>query len=409
MDEIVVSIICLTYNQEKYIREALEGFLMQKTGFSFEILIHDDASTDGTVNILKEYQERNPKVVRLILEKENQFSKGIDITRDIVLPYAKGKYIAFCEGDDFWIYDRKLQKQYDFMETHPEVSACYHNAIMWSQNDDSIKLSIADQLTGYISDEDIICPAKGWYPTASLFTRAEYKSQPQCIVPTGDEGLRNYLACRGKVYYINRIWSVYREFSKGGWNTRYYADKEFAAQYIKRSMQYFSAFDRYSKGRFEKYIPRRVFMGITKFKNVHYGEYCSVNELKACIDYLKMISEHIFDNIFDMYYSIYVIRCKNYYRTTIEEQMCTGIGLYIYGAGTEAIKALIELDKHQMVPEGFIVSDRADLPQKILGIPVYEADEVIFDENKRIWPCLIEGRETVLDILNRKGCKHIIF
>lgn len=102
MDRIEVSIICLTYNQEKYIRDTLDGFLIQQTNFNYEILVHDDVSTDGTVEILKEYQQKYPDKIRLILEEENQYSKGVDITKDICFPLVRGKYIAFCEGDDYW-------------------------------------------------------------------------------------------------------------------------------------------------------------------------------------------------------------------------------------------------------------------------------------------------------------------
>lgn len=110
MDEIIVSVLCFAYNHEKYIRQAIEGFLMQKTSFGIEILIHDDASTDKTQEIIKEYQEKYPDLVKTVLQTENQYSKGIDVCK-FLINIAKGKYIAFCEGDDYWIDERKLEKQ----------------------------------------------------------------------------------------------------------------------------------------------------------------------------------------------------------------------------------------------------------------------------------------------------------
>ena len=122
MDKTLVTIICNTFNQERYIRKTLEGLLMQKTNFLYEVIVHDDASTDRTPSIIREYAEKYPHIIVPILQKENQFSKGVWITNDLLLPMAKGKYIAMCEGDDFWTDPNKLQMQADIMEKYPECS-----------------------------------------------------------------------------------------------------------------------------------------------------------------------------------------------------------------------------------------------------------------------------------------------
>ena len=101
MNEIAVSVVCITYNQAEYIRDAINSFLMQKTDFNYEIIIHDDASTDQTIEILKYYERTYSDIIRVIYEEENQYSKGVNIS-DTLFKLAKGKYIAFCEGDDFW-------------------------------------------------------------------------------------------------------------------------------------------------------------------------------------------------------------------------------------------------------------------------------------------------------------------
>lgn len=124
MDEPAVSISCITYNHEPYIRDCLEGFLMQKTNFPFEILIHDDASTDKTADIIREYEAKYPDVIKPIYQTENQYSKGVKVSLVYNYPRAKGKYIALCEGDDFWTDPDKLQIQYDFMEANPDYSLC---------------------------------------------------------------------------------------------------------------------------------------------------------------------------------------------------------------------------------------------------------------------------------------------
>ncbi|WP_320051494.1 glycosyltransferase [Anaerorudis cellulosivorans] len=125
-EKIVVSISCLTYNHVEYIRDAIEGFLMQKTNFPFEILIHDDASTDGTADIIREYEAKYPDIIKPIYEIENQWEKGKRGSAIFNFPRAKGKYIALCEGDDYWTDPYKLQKQVEILESHPEYNACFH-------------------------------------------------------------------------------------------------------------------------------------------------------------------------------------------------------------------------------------------------------------------------------------------
>jgi len=122
----LVSICCVTYNHSPFIRQCLEGFLSQKTTFPIEILIHDDASTDGTDDIIREFVDNCPELIFPIYEDQNQYSQGVNVD---FLNYnrARGKYIAYCEGDDYWTDPLKLQKQVDFMEAHPEYSVCFHD------------------------------------------------------------------------------------------------------------------------------------------------------------------------------------------------------------------------------------------------------------------------------------------
>lgn len=128
MKKPLVSICCLAYNHENYIRECLDGFLMQKCNFTFEVLIHDDASIDGTVNIIKEYEALYPGIIKPIYQVENQYSKGIGVSANFNFPRAKGKYIALCEGDDYWIDPYKLQKQVKFLESNPQFGLSYSYA-----------------------------------------------------------------------------------------------------------------------------------------------------------------------------------------------------------------------------------------------------------------------------------------
>ena len=114
--DVMVSICCITYNHAPFIRQCLDGFIMQKTDFAFEVLIHDDASTDGTEEIIREYEARYPEIIKPLYEVENQWIKGRRGSKVFNFPRAQGKYIALCEGDDYWTDPFKLQKQVDFGE-----------------------------------------------------------------------------------------------------------------------------------------------------------------------------------------------------------------------------------------------------------------------------------------------------
>lgn len=129
----MVSIVCDVYNHEPYLRDCLEGLVMQKTDFLFEILIHDDASTDKSAEIIREYMNKYPSLFKPIFQKENQYSKGVGIWCEIQFPRARGRYIAICEGDDYWTDPLKLQKQVDFMEAHPDFSVCFHPVMVLNQ------------------------------------------------------------------------------------------------------------------------------------------------------------------------------------------------------------------------------------------------------------------------------------
>jgi glycosyltransferase involved in cell wall biosynthesis len=132
LQDIMVSICCVTYNHEHYIKDCLDGFLMQKTNFPFEVLIHDDASTDTTADIIRRYEAVNP-AIKAICQTENQFQKGVQVSRSYQFPRAAGKYLAFCEGDDYWTDPFKLQKQIDFLESHPDY-ALIHTGCEYIEN-----------------------------------------------------------------------------------------------------------------------------------------------------------------------------------------------------------------------------------------------------------------------------------
>lgn len=222
-DDIAVSIICNTYNHEKFIKATLDGFLMQKTSFKYEVLIHDDASTDGTAEIIREYEEKHPEIIKPICQSENHFSKHLPISRKYQYPRAKGKYFAFCEGDDCWTCENKLQLQYDYMESHPSCSMTCHNSVRYDFETGKSNVENPIDDSGIVSPYDIICqPKETWIATASIFARAEIiknASKIYQLSPVGDYAIRLMCLSAGDIYYDKTPMSIYNYKHPGSWSS----------------------------------------------------------------------------------------------------------------------------------------------------------------------------------------------
>lgn len=130
----LVSIRCLVYNHEPYLRQCLDGFVMQRTNFPFEAIVHDDASTDRSAEIIREYADKYPDIIKPIFETENQYSKHDGSIQKIMNEHMIGRYVAMCEGDDYWTDPYKLQKQVDFLESHPECVYSCHRYVVYNEN-----------------------------------------------------------------------------------------------------------------------------------------------------------------------------------------------------------------------------------------------------------------------------------
>lgn len=204
----LIAILCLVYNQESYLRDCFEGFVMQKTHFPFIVIVHDDASTDKSVAIIRKYQKRYPQIFHPIYQSENQYSKGVSIMRLVnsEIQNTGAKYIAMCEGDDYWTDPLKLQRQVDFLEKNPEYSLSTENAVRLyldkgKEEPFSLKPTRDIQINELIETRQ--------FATASVVFRTEALYLPPNI-KTYDTLIWCILAQHGKVHYNNVISSVYR-------------------------------------------------------------------------------------------------------------------------------------------------------------------------------------------------------
>lgn len=210
--ELIVSVNCIAYNQEKYIKDCLEGFVMQKTTFHFEAIVHDDASTDGTIEIIKEYAEKYPDIIKPIFEKDNQWSKNDGSLDKIMQDACKGKYIAFCEGDDYWIDPYKLQKQVDYLEAHPECSVVYTKVKCWKESDNDF-IGIIGNDTNFVK---LLCTYNEIPTPSILIRRDKYVKYFVDINPydkkwkMGDYPLVLYISKWTKIKLLSDVTCVYR-------------------------------------------------------------------------------------------------------------------------------------------------------------------------------------------------------
>lgn len=250
-----VAVLCTTYNHEAYVKEALEGFVMQNTNFPFVVIIHDDASTDNTVAIIKEYKDKYPEIFQCVFEEENQYSKPRPALGDVLnaqLAASGAKYIAWCEGDDYWTDPNKLQMQFDFMESHPDYSMCVTNASGISAlNGLSICEYRALNTSGNLELSSLIIEGGGFIATCTFMFRFDlYKSRPQEMnyMYVGDYPIQIYMGIKGKVWYFDAITAHYRVGSIGSLTRKLFKqDFKKARKNWNKQFEIYEFFDNYSR------------------------------------------------------------------------------------------------------------------------------------------------------------------
>lgn len=268
-NDIMVSVNCLVYNHGKYIRQCLEGLVHQITTFKYEVLVHDDASTDNTVDIIREFEEKYPNIIKPIYQTENQYSKNVKIIRDYQLSRANGKYYAICEGDDFWTDPYKLQKQFDIMEKNPNCSICVHRVRDVLENgEDSGKCHPNFPMEeGIINLKKYMEIASNYssYPfqTTSYFLRMDVRRQLADNPPVfyglfgvGDVPLMLFALTKGDMYYIDEIMTCYRLQAKGSWSETVSKDKRKRIESLKKEINGYNIFDTYLEKKYSREIGR---------------------------------------------------------------------------------------------------------------------------------------------------------
>lgn len=235
----LVSIRCLVYNHEPFLRQCLDGFVMQKTTFPFEAIVHDDASNDGSAAIIREYAEKYPDIIKPIYETENQYGKhdgSLGRIMDAVM-HPNSKYIALCEGDDYWTDSNKLQVQVEFLESHPEFTLASHACNLFSEDKGkNVFEHHCRQDDGELSTVDVIRGGGLFICTCSIVYRRELKRNypGYCLkCHVGDFPLQIMSVMKGKVMYFDRLMGTYRINNPRSWMSKNDKDNDLSLKKLK--------------------------------------------------------------------------------------------------------------------------------------------------------------------------------
>ncbi len=330
-EQIMVSVIFTTYNQIDYIDKALSSIVSQKTNFKYEIFLHDDASTDGTEKIVRRYAEQYPDLIKPIFQTVNQYSKGKSIIASLI-PLLAGKYWAFCEGDDYWCDNYKLQKQFDVMEKNEKCSICVHKTQNINE-DGTIYPSVHGEYEGIeegILETDLVCQLflkrpRTIYHTSSYFIRISefkdiYLSKPEFMKYStgGDQVFLRICLNQGEYYFLDETMSCYRRFAKGSINANSKNKNiDFWYEYYMKYALCNMKFDEFSDYRFHRYIRGWIAINNLSFckydvkktrelmieTDVHINDFAVTHCLKY---YFKYIAIMRFSNLYT-----YIHKIKN--------------------------------------------------------------------------------------------------
>jgi len=305
-NNVTIVINCLVYNHEPYLKDCLEGIAMQKTNFKFVAVVHDDASTDKSVNIIKEYENKYPDIFIPLYEDENLYSKNkIKLSKKIYDELFKtgAEYIAICEGDDYWIDPLKLQKQYDYMKSHPDCSLCGTNGfVMW---EDFIKPAYYFNTISVPKDFSLSDLSNRWQmPTASLLYKVEVL---RCLEEWNDGyfhgDLRVMLTAKsmGSVHYLPILTCVYRYSNKNLTSTTNLVGHNLGWA-AKEMLRLFNGFDKWTDGKYSDQIEEKKKAISVEIK--FYGYYGKSRLLAAIMMpsyFLKLSKRYLIAKVAMMY------------------------------------------------------------------------------------------------------------
>lgn len=364
--EPILSICCITYNHENYIAETIEGFLAQKTNFEYEIIIHDDASTDATQLIIQDYATKYSNKIRVVLQKENQLSKGIKPFAQYVMPITKGKYLAICEGDDFWNDPNKINTQIEFLENNPRYSACFH-PVYWLENGKiSANLYKPILVKDTYSENDVLENLLQITVCSTVFRKSSLTQMNEKLltVPYWDNVLHYLNVRKGEIGYIDKPMATYRRHAKG----YYSGDSEYNR--IVNTLKTWRIIEREFGLENNSSLSKRYFSLFNKLENISLDK---LNEAKKMFE----IAQH--KDVMKKSSNDYLLELKN--KTAIEH--FHNSKFYFYKHQFEDAEKEIEQYQNKKNYELFAKYDN-----RITNNPILSVIIVAYKTNKLLLECL---------------------
>lgn len=408
MNEIpLVTVYCLTYNHVNYIEDALCGFINQKTDFKYVVFIRDDASNDGTAEILRKYEARYPDLLKVFYEKENQRSQG---KRGLV-PYIWGliesKYVAMCEGDDYWIDPNKLQIQVDYMEAHPECVMTGHNGLNLDCR--TGKMISNDGFDGEqdVSPEEVLFHKKMCFPTASFVMKREiYFREPLFRGrKVGDWMMQLYASTKGRIHYFDRIMSVYRYFAKGSWTSRTNSDPLKYVVYMIDMCSFFEDYNNYTGKKYNGIITSMIEGFIKEAAGRLLPE--NLVDINTFIEQItskfNVDVEKYIDAVINEFYIVEEIK-QSILRLTKKYK-----NVYIMGTGNRGANEVSDfLDSNGIAYIGYVVSDGQTIKSSFRDKPVKFLSEISGEQDESCVIIAIKKKlqEEIEKSLNDQGIKN---
>ena len=375
-DKFEVSVFCLTYNHKDYIKDTLEGFLKQKTNFGFKVFVYDDASNDGTSDILRFYKEQYPELFNIYISPKNTYGlpERYEIMQKLYTENLHGKYIAVCEGDDCWLDSNKLQLQIDFMKEHKDCVMTAHASLWMNCETAEAKEYHPYNEDRYLAAEDIIMQNNGNLSTASLVMVRDVFMRddgfPKCDVD--DFPWQLNALCKGKIYYFNKVMSLYRYMHDGAWSKNTNDSIIKLVGHRMNMIRFLLKYDKYSCYRFKKYIEIKIafyFYGVIE-KSLENN----INEVQSKRIY-SMI-ENDYKNIAEEFYRIIKWFAGEYNLTNEDRIFIKQFKkIYIMGCGKYSRYIKKCLDNNQIHYDGYVVSQKEEKGQNIFSLSDYPYDK----------------------------------
>jgi len=299
MQKPLVSISLLAFNSEMYIRAAIEGCLMQKVDFDYEIIIHDDASMDNTPQIIKEYANKYPGKIIPILQTENQFSKGTEINTKIVIPKARGKYIAFLDADDYWIDPLKLEYQIGVLESNPDVSMCFTaSKHIFPLSSKEPRVKRYRNYDSACSIKDVILKGGRLVDMGSaVVRRTVFEDVPEWYYyyQIWDISIPLLSLSYGKIYYLDKVTLIFRYNAPGSWTQNNVKNYERRKNNLKKSIKLTDGFNEATNYKFHRYIEKKhdsMIVEVLLLSNTHDEDFLN---LYSRLPLIKKLEYQVFN------------------------------------------------------------------------------------------------------------------